>query len=147
MDDVMDDEVRDVDAWQGAVAGALLPFHVECSAPERFHGSISRRLLGETSLIAMTSQPHCAVRSPEHIDDRPAEYLLSLQLAGSAQFRQDGRGGLREGRRLVVVVRPLGREVVRHLGGRVAEPGVGIGGVVASSEGRLHGLTLTREWT
>lgn len=87
----MDDEVRDVDAWQGAVTGALMAFHVECSAPERFRGSISRRRLGETSLIAMTSRPHCAVRAAEHIDQRPADYLLSLQLAGTARFRQDDR--------------------------------------------------------
>ena len=90
-DDGMDDEVRDVDAWRGAVTGALLPFHVECTAPERFRGSISRRRLGDTSLIAMTSRPHRAVRAPEHIDDGPADYLLSLQLAGTARFRQDDR--------------------------------------------------------
>jgi AraC-like DNA-binding protein len=91
MDDATDDEVRDVDAWRGAVRGALLPFHVECSAPERFRGSISRRSLGEASLVAMTSRPHRAVRAAEHIDDGPADYLLSLQLAGTAQFRQDDR--------------------------------------------------------
>lgn len=84
-------DVGDVDAWRGAVTGALLPFHVECSAPERFRGSITRRRLGDTSLIAMTSRPHRAVRAAEHIDDGPAEYLLSLQLAGTAQFRQDDR--------------------------------------------------------
>lgn len=87
----MDDEVRDVDAWQGAVTGALLRFDVECSRPERFRGTISRRRLGETSLIAMTSRPHRAVRDVEHIDDHPADYLLSLQLEGTARFRQDGR--------------------------------------------------------
>jgi AraC-like DNA-binding protein len=91
---VADDEVRDardVDAWRGAVTGALLPFHVECPAPERFRGSIGRRRLGDTSMIAMTSRPHLAVRAAEHIGDGPADYLLSLQLAGTAQFRQDGR--------------------------------------------------------
>jgi AraC-like DNA-binding protein len=87
----MDDEVRDVDAWQGAVTGALLAFHVECAAPERFRGSIRRHRLGDTSLIAMTSRPHRAVRAAEHIEDHPADYLLSLQLAGTAQFRQDDR--------------------------------------------------------
>jgi len=90
----MDDEVRDVgdvDAWRGAVTGALLPFDVECAAPDRFRGSISRRRLGDASLIAMTSRPHRAVRAAEHIDDGPADYLLSLQLAGTAQFRQDDR--------------------------------------------------------
>jgi AraC-like DNA-binding protein len=87
----VDDEVRDVDAWQGAVAGALLRFDVECSRPERFRGSVSRRRLGETSLIAMTSRPHRAVRSAEHIDPHPADYLLSLQLDGTAEFRQDDR--------------------------------------------------------
>ncbi|PVY97508.1 helix-turn-helix domain-containing protein [Actinomycetospora cinnamomea] len=84
-------DVRDVQAWRGAVTGALLPFHVECSAPERFRGSIRRRRLGDASLIAMTSRPHRAVRAAEHIDDGPADYLLSLQLAGTAQFRQDDR--------------------------------------------------------
>lgn len=87
----MDDEVRDVESWQGAVTGALLRFDVECSHPDRFRGSISRRRLGETSLVAMTSRPHRAVRAAEHIDDRPADYLLSVQLRGSAEFRQDGR--------------------------------------------------------
>lgn len=86
-----DDEVRDVDAWRGAVTGALLPFDVECATPERFRGSISRRRLGDASMIAMTSRPHRAVRGAEHIDGRPADYLLSLQLAGTAQFRQDDR--------------------------------------------------------
>jgi AraC-like DNA-binding protein len=32
-------------------------------------------------------------RTAEHIDDGPADYLLSLQLAGTAEFRQDGRVG------------------------------------------------------
>ena len=91
MIDGRDDEVRDVDAWQGAVTGALLPFHVECAAPERFRGSVRRHRLGDTSLIAMTSRPHRAVRAAEHLDDRPADYLLSLQLAGTAQFGQDDR--------------------------------------------------------
>jgi AraC-like DNA-binding protein len=39
----------------------------------------------------MTSRPHRAVRAAEHIDDHPADYLLSLQLAGTAQFGQDDR--------------------------------------------------------
>ena len=91
MTDGRDDEVRDVDAWQGAVTGALLPFHVECAAPERFRGSVRRHRLGDTSLVAMTSRPHRAVRAAEHIDDHPADYLLSLQLAGTAQFGQDDR--------------------------------------------------------
>ncbi|MCD2191829.1 helix-turn-helix domain-containing protein [Actinomycetospora endophytica] len=89
----MDDEVQDLDAWQGAVTGALLRFDVECSRPERFRGSVSRHRLGETSLIAMTSHPHRAVRAPEHLGDGPGEYLLSLQLAGTAEFRQDDRVG------------------------------------------------------
>jgi AraC-like DNA-binding protein len=89
----VDDEVRDLDAWQGAVTGALLRFDVECARPERFRGSVSRHRLGETSLIAMSSRPHRAVRAAEHIDDGPAEYLLSLQLAGTAEFRQDDRVG------------------------------------------------------
>jgi AraC-like DNA-binding protein len=89
----VDDEVRDMDAWRGAVTGALLRFDVECSRPERFRGSVSRHRLGETSLIAMSSRPHRAVRAAEHIDDTPADYLLSLQLAGTAEFRQDDRVG------------------------------------------------------
>jgi AraC-like DNA-binding protein len=94
----VDDEVRDMDAWRGAVTGALLRFDVECARPERFRGSVSRHRLGETSLVAMTSRPHRAVRTAEHIDNdhrdgAPAEYLLSLQLAGTAEFRQDGRVG------------------------------------------------------
>ncbi len=89
----MDDEVRDIEAWRGAVTGALLRFDVECSRPERFRGSVSRHRLGDTSLIAMTSRPHRAVRTAEHIDGRPPDYLLSLQLAGTAEFRQDGRVG------------------------------------------------------
>ncbi|MBW0104440.1 helix-turn-helix domain-containing protein [Pseudonocardia sp. KRD291] len=85
-------EIRDVEAWRGAVSGALLRFDVECARPERFRGSISRISLGETSLVAMTSHPHRATRESEHIDGaQPADYLLSLQLAGQAQFRQDGR--------------------------------------------------------
>lgn len=87
----MDDEVRDMDAWQGAVTGALLRFDVECSRPERFRGSVSRRRLGDTSLVAMTSHPHRAVRAAEHIDSHPADHVLSLQLEGSAEFRQDDR--------------------------------------------------------
>lgn len=87
----MDDEVRDIGVWQGAVTGALLRFDVECARPERFRGSVSRRRLGDTSLVAMTSRPHRAVRTAEHIDPAPAEYLLSVQLAGTAEFRQDDR--------------------------------------------------------
>ncbi|NMO90299.1 helix-turn-helix domain-containing protein [Actinomycetospora sp. TBRC 11914] len=87
----MDDEVRGMGAWQGAVTGALLRFDVECARPERFRGSVSRRRLGEASLVAMTSRPHRAVRTAAHIDASPAEYLLSVQLAGTAEFRQDGR--------------------------------------------------------
>ncbi|MDD7964009.1 AraC-like ligand-binding domain-containing protein [Actinomycetospora lemnae] len=93
MDDVVGEvqDVGSVEAWRGAVTGALLPFHVEYSAPERFRGSIGRRRLGAASMIAMSSRPHRAERAAEHIDDAPADYLLSLQLAGTAQFRQDGR--------------------------------------------------------
>lgn len=87
----MDDEVRDVDAWRGAVSGALLRFDVECARPEQFRGTIRRRRLGDTALIAMTSRPHRAVRAAQHITDEPAEYLLSLQLEGTAEFRQDDR--------------------------------------------------------
>lgn len=85
-------EVRDIDAWRGAVSGALLRFDVECTRPERFHGSVRRIDLGEASLVAMTSRPHHAVRDAEHIDgSASADYLLSLQLAGQAEFRQDDR--------------------------------------------------------
>ncbi|HEY2223975.1 helix-turn-helix domain-containing protein [Actinomycetospora sp.] len=87
----MDDEVRDIGVWQGAVTGALLRFDVECARPERFRGSVSRRRLGETSLIAMSSRPHRALRTAGHIEDHPPEYLLSVQLEGTAAFRQDGR--------------------------------------------------------
>ena len=87
----MDEEVRDLGAWRGAVGEALLRFDVDCPRPRGFRGSVSRRRLGETSLIAMTSRPHRAVRTAEHISPGPAEYLLSVQLAGSATFAQDGR--------------------------------------------------------
>ncbi|MDQ4118100.1 MAG: helix-turn-helix domain-containing protein [Actinomycetota bacterium] len=85
-------EVRDVEAWRSAVSGALLRFEVECARPDRFHGSVRRIDLGEASLVAMTSRPHRAVREAEHIDGAAsADYLLSLQLAGEAEFRQDRR--------------------------------------------------------
>ncbi|WP_165922562.1 helix-turn-helix domain-containing protein [Pseudonocardia endophytica] len=85
-------EVRDVDTWRNAVSGALLRFEVECARPDHFHGRVERVDLGETSLVAMTSRPHRAVRDAEHIgDETSADYLLSLQLDGEAQFRQDRR--------------------------------------------------------
>ena len=87
----MEDELRDVDAWRGAVSKALLRFEVQCARPDRFRGTTRRHALGDTVLIAMTCRPHVAVRTTELIDDGPADYLLSLQLAGSAEFRQDGR--------------------------------------------------------
>jgi AraC-like DNA-binding protein len=87
----VDEEVRDLGAWRGAVRKALLRFDVECSRPEGFRGSVSRRQLGDASLIAMSSRPHRAVRGIEHIEERPADYLLSVQLAGTAEFRQDDR--------------------------------------------------------
>ncbi|MCD2196147.1 helix-turn-helix domain-containing protein [Actinomycetospora endophytica] len=89
----MDEEVRDLGAWRGAVREALLRFDVDCPRPQGFRGSVTRRRLGETSLIAMTSRPHRAIRTAEHIDPGPADYLLSVQLAGTAAFRQDGRLG------------------------------------------------------
>lgn len=84
--------VSGMDSWRGAVRGALLRFDVDCARPDRFTGSVARHDLGDTSLVAMSSRPHHAVREASHIDagERP-DYLLSLQLAGHAEFRQDGR--------------------------------------------------------
>lgn len=82
----------DLDDWRGAVRGALLRFEVECARPGEFHGTVSRRGLGDTALVAMTSRPHRAVRAAEHIaSGERADYLLSLQLAGRAEFLQDSR--------------------------------------------------------
>lgn len=144
-------EVHDVDAWRSAVSGALLRFDVDCARPERFHGSVRRIDLGEASLVAMTSRPHHAVRDAAHIDGSArTDYLLSLQLAGRAEFRQDRRRA---------VVRPgdmvfydSGRPVeitsgegYRSLCFRFPRHGVGgdrrAGDLTATTLGAAHGLT------
>lgn len=143
-------EVRDVDAWRSAVTGALLRFDVECARPERFHGSVRRIDLGEASLIAMTSRPHRAIRDAALIDgDAPADYLLSLQLAGEAEFRQDGRRArVRPGDMVFYdSSRPVeitSGEGYRSLCFRFARHGAGgrrAGDLTATTLGAAHGLT------
>ena len=91
-DAVVERQASDIRSWRGAVSGTLLGFDVEGARPERFRGSITWRGLGDTALVAMTARPHRAVRGGEHIDDRQRpDYLLSLQLAGRAEFCQDDR--------------------------------------------------------
>lgn len=90
------DQVSDLRSWRGAVRGALLGFDVECRRPERFRGSVARHDLDGTSLVAMTAKPHRAIRERAHVsadDETAPDYLLSLQLDGHAEFRQDGRRG------------------------------------------------------
>ncbi|MEJ2870717.1 helix-turn-helix domain-containing protein [Actinomycetospora sp. OC33-EN08] len=82
----------DATAWSDVVSDALVAADFSFSRPERFRGRVTRRRLGPTSLIAMVAHPHVAVRDREHIaPDAASETLLSLQLEGRAEFRQDGR--------------------------------------------------------
>ncbi|MCD2191019.1 AraC family transcriptional regulator [Actinomycetospora soli] len=82
----------DATAWSDVVSDALVAADFSFSRPERFRGHVTRRRLGPTSLIAMVAHPHVAVREAGHIaPDDPPETLLSVQLAGRAEFRQDGR--------------------------------------------------------
>ncbi|WP_433802289.1 helix-turn-helix domain-containing protein [Actinomycetospora sp. CA-084318] len=82
----------DATAWSDVVSDALVAADFAFSRPERFRGRVTRRRLGPTSLIAMVAHPHVAVRDAEHIaPDAPPETLLSVQLEGRAEFRQDGR--------------------------------------------------------
>lgn len=82
----------DATAWSDVVADRLVAADFAFPHRERFRGRVTRRRLGPTSLVAMVAHPHVAVRDAEHIaPDDPAETLLSVQLAGRAEFRQDGR--------------------------------------------------------
>ncbi|MDL5160536.1 helix-turn-helix domain-containing protein [Actinomycetospora termitidis] len=82
----------DATAWSDVVSDALVAADFSFSRPERFRGRVTTRRLGPTSLIAMVAHPHVAVRAREHIAAHAsAETLLSLQLEGGAEFRQDGR--------------------------------------------------------
>ncbi|MHC1559100.1 AraC-like ligand-binding domain-containing protein [Actinomycetospora sp. C-140] len=142
-------EVRDVASWRGAVSGALLRFDVECPRPERFHGRVHRIDLGEASLVAMTSRPHRAIRESALIDDdERADHLLSLQLAGHAEFRQDGRRATVHPGDMVFYdsTRPVeitSGEDYRSLCFRFPVAGRAAGELTATRLEAAHGLTST----
>ncbi|GAA4820806.1 helix-turn-helix domain-containing protein [Actinomycetospora corticicola] len=84
--------MADATEWSDVVADALVAADFSFARPERFRGRVTQRRLGPASLIAMVAHPHVAVREAEHIaSGAPSETLLSLQLEGHAEFRQDGR--------------------------------------------------------
>lgn len=133
----------DADGWSEVVADALVAADFVFSRPERFRGHVTRRRLGPTSLVAMVAAPHVAVRDREHIDPAdPSETLLSVQLEGRAEFRQDGRAAVVEPGDLVLYdsARPV--EIVAHEGYRslcFRFPTTGAGG-----HRRTRELTATR---
>lgn len=84
--------VQDFSEWGDAVASNLLPFRVTSDSPGGFRGLLRTRMFADIGLTDVRSGPHEAHRTAAMIvrNERP-DYLVSLQLSGSATVEQDGR--------------------------------------------------------
>lgn len=78
--------------WNAVIAEAYFPLMLHFRNPLDFSGQLSRVGLGEVGLSRLTSDPVNYERRRRHIcDSIEEEYLITLPMATSVEFRQMGR--------------------------------------------------------
>ncbi len=83
------------DFWIESSHTVFYPATFHEVADQRFHGSVNQFLLGPMSVTRVTSTPTHVERTPRDVASHDPDLVhLSVQLAGSCLFKQDGRSSL-----------------------------------------------------
>jgi len=78
--------------WNAVIAESYFPLDLQFRDPLHFNGDLSRASFGHVGLSRLTSDPVNYERRPAHIREaREEEYLVTLPLSTSVEFRQLGR--------------------------------------------------------
>ena len=81
--------------WSRAISASFVPLLAKApkdAKDARFHGTMRARVLGQISVVEITSGPHTVLRTPELIAKSTGRFFkLSIQLSGSGRLVQDER--------------------------------------------------------
>ncbi|WP_323036385.1 helix-turn-helix domain-containing protein [Pararhodobacter sp.] len=78
--------------WNNAIAAAYFPLSLRFSNPFEFSGKLDTTSIGRANLSHLVSQPVQYERRGQHIKSADHEdYLITIPLASSVEFRQLGR--------------------------------------------------------
>lgn len=78
--------------WREDVNSTFVPLQIDEYAGMTFRGHMERTIVGDVSVFEIVATPHIVNRTAELIEKVEGRfYKLSLQLAGPAELRQDGR--------------------------------------------------------
>ncbi len=79
-------------AWEVLVQRTVMPFGIDMPNSQGFEGRIRSAAFLDTSLFSMTSGPHAAERTQQHIQEQKDAFcVVSFQLAGTLHLTQFGR--------------------------------------------------------
>jgi len=83
--------VRGLADWTPVVAQSLLDFSMQCANPTEFLGSIKVTNYAGIHLVDMTATAHSATRRQAKMMASPGQFVIPLQVFGSAEIRQERR--------------------------------------------------------
>jgi len=91
-------EVTDFTQWHSVVGSTFVPASMSCVHPGTFSGRIRRLHVGNLEIIDMAASAHVASRTVR--DDGAVrsgeDFILSLQIAGTEELRQNRRSAMLE---------------------------------------------------